>query len=127
MESIQVKGFGHVGIQVTDLARSRQFYRDMLGFEVVWEYENPDYHMLFMGKNGCIVELMYNGKPVGDGQINHLSMLVEDVESARALLLSKGAEFETDILLDKDLYPNGEKFAMFRGPDGERLQLEQIL
>ncbi|MDD7645694.1 MAG: hypothetical protein PUJ35_00430 [Ruminococcus bromii] len=28
---------------------------------------------------------------------------------------------------DPDLYPRGEKFAMFRGPDNERLQLEQIL
>lgn len=127
MEDFRVLGFGHVGIEVTDLARSRAFYRDMLGFEVVWEYVNPDYHMLFMGKNGCVVELMYGGKPRGDGQVNHLSVLVDDVEAARNALLAKGVEFETDILLDADLYPQGEKFAMFRGPDGERLQLEQIL
>ena len=127
MEDFRVLGFGHVGIEVTDLERSRAFYRDMLGFEVVWEYVNPDYHMLFMGKNGCVVELMYGGKPRGDGQVNHLSILVDDVETARNMLLEKGVEFETDILLDADLYPRGEKFAMFRGPDGERLQLEQIL
>ena len=127
MEDFRVLGFGHVGIEVTDLERSRMFYRDMLGFEVVWEYVNPDYHMLFMGKNGCVVELMYGGKPRGDGQVNHLSILVDDVEAARDALLAKGVAFETDILLDADLYPRGEKFTMFRGPDGERLQLEQIL
>ena len=56
-----------MGIKLTDPECSRRFYRDLLGFEVAGEYENPDCHMLFMGKNGCIVELMYNGKPAGDG------------------------------------------------------------
>jgi len=44
-----------------------------------------------------------------------------------AELKSKGIVFELEITLDPNLYPNGEKFAIFRGPDGERIQLEQIL
>lgn len=128
MENFSVLGFGHVGVQSADLERSRRFYADMLGFDVVWEYENPGYHMLFMGRNGCIVELMQGAsRSSADGPLNHLSILVDDVEKAKAALEAKGVRFETEVLLDADLYPRGEKFAMFRGPDDERLQLEQIL
>lgn len=127
METCKILGFGHVGVHVADLERSRRFYGGVLGFEVVWEYENPDYHMLFMGKNGCVVELMPGGTPAPDGPLNHLSILVDDVEKAKKELEEKGVRFETDILTDPDLYPRGEKFAMFRGPDNERLQIEQIL
>ena len=59
--------------------------------------------------------------------IDHLSIRVEDVEAAKAYLESKGVVFETEILLDEKLYDRGERFAMFRGPSGERLQIEQIL
>ena len=83
--------------------------------------------MLFMGKNGCVVELMEGEGKLPDGALNHLSILVDDVEKGKAELEARGVSFETDILLDPDLYPRGEKFAMFRGPDNERLQLEQIL
>ena len=127
METCKVFGFGHVGVQVQDLERSRRFSGELLGFEVVWEYAHTDYHMLFMGKNGCVVELMEGEGKLPDGALNHLSILVDDVEKGKAELEARGVSFETDILLDPDLYPRGEKFAMFRGPDNERLQLEQIL
>ena len=127
METCKVLGFGHVGVQVQDLERSRRFSGELLGFEVVWEYAHTDYHMLFMGKNGCVVELMEGEGKLPDGALNHLSILVDDVEKGKAELEARGVSFETDILLDPDLYPRGEKFAMFRGPDNERLQLEQIL
>ena len=62
------------------------------------------------------------------GVINHLSMFVDDVESAWKELKATGVQFETDdILFDPFLYERGEKFIMMKGPNGERLQLEQIL
>ena len=59
--------------------------------------------------------------------IDHLSIRVSDIESAKSYLEAKGVVFETQILFDEKLYDKGERFAMFRGPSGERLQIEQIL
>lgn len=126
-QNFHVMGLGHVGIHVRDLERSKAFYRDMLGFHVVWEFSSDDNQLLFMGNGSCTIEIMRTDDPLADGHINHLSLLVGDVKLAKAELEEKGVRFETDIIFDKDLYPRGELFAMFRGPDEERLQIEQIL
>lgn len=129
MEKFKVLGFGHVGISVLDVEKSRKFYEDMLGFRVVWENFNNG-SLLFIGNQSCVIEFIDAERNRVDGingAINHLSILVDDIEVAVSELKSKGIEFEREITLDPNLYPNGEKFAIFRGPDGERLQLEQIL
>ena len=126
-ETFNVLGFGHVGLRVRDIERSRRFYRDMLAFETVWEYHLESGDLLFMGNHSCIMEFMQAKEPLDDGAIDHLSILVDDIETAVANLRGKGVLFEMEITLDPDLYPYGEKFAIFRGPDGERIQLEQIL
>jgi lactoylglutathione lyase len=131
MEKVKVLGFGHVGISVSDKEISRRFYEDMLGFRVVWEYHYEDGgSLLFMGNQSCVIELLdakYDPVDGRNGPLNHLSILVEDIEDAVAELKSKGIVFELEITLDPYLYPKGEKFAIFRGPDEERIQLEQIL
>lgn len=127
MENFNVLGFGHVGISVQDIESSRKFYEEMLGFKVVWEYNNKNGSLLFMGNGSCVVEFLKTEDTLVDGPINHLSILVDNVEAAKLELETKGVVFETKILLDENLYPNGEKFAIFRGPDNERIQLEEIL
>ena len=106
-----------MGISVRDIARSRRFYEEMLGFKVVWEYHFPDRELLFMGNGSVVVEFLQTDSALADGPLNHLSILVDDVEKAKAELESKGVVFETELLLDLDLYPRGEIFAIFRGPD----------
>lgn len=129
MNGYSVEGFGHVGITVRDLARSRAFYEQHFGFTVVWEYERGGEHLLFMGNRGCVVEFLQSqtDEPPQDGPLNHLSIRVSDVYIAKRELEQSGVVFETEVLHDPHLYPNGELFAMFRGPDNERLQIEQIL
>lgn len=129
MGSFLVKGFGHVGIQSSDQDRSFAFYEKHLGFKKVWENVFKGKKQMFIGNGNCVIELLEGGdERYGDGQINHLSILVDDVEKAMAELQEMGIVFETDyVRLDETLYPNGEKFVTFRGPDNERIQLEQIL
>jgi lactoylglutathione lyase len=71
--------------------------------------------------------LIIRGCVFGDGVVDHLAIRVSDVESAKSYLEAKGVIFETEISFDEKLYDKGERFAMFRGPSGERLQIEQIL
>lgn len=132
MENLKYLGFGHVGMFINDMAESKKFYMDILGFKVVSEYvSDEEVRMCFLNNGICTIELiefpdqaLKNRK---DGVIDHLSIRVSDIESAKSYLEAKGVVFETEILFDEKLYDKGEKFAMFRGPSGERLQIEQIL
>jgi catechol 2,3-dioxygenase-like lactoylglutathione lyase family enzyme len=133
MEDLTYLGFGHVGMFIKDMAQSKQFYMDILGFKVVSEFVGEDGTKLcFINNGNCTIELLeFTDTSISsnrkDGIHDHLSIRVADVEAAKAYLESKGVVFETEILLDEKLYDRGEKFAMFRGPSGERLQIEQIL
>ena len=130
-DTFRVMGLGHVSIVVSDMDRSVAFYRDLLGFRVEWVVKNEKDYWTFMSNNSCIIELMQgNATERKDGHVNHLSLLVGDVKEAKKELEENGVVFEEeskDLILDPELYPKGELFAMFRGPDGERLQIEQIL
>lgn len=134
MAELGMIGLGHVAIYVEDIARSKAFYGDVLGFEELWyvKHENTGSQLQFMQQKGIVLELVQKGggqkqRDGVDGTINHLCMQVQDIEAAKAALEAAGVVFENEIQLDPDLYPNGEKSARFRGPDGETLQIEQIL
>ena len=134
MAGLEVVGLGHVAIYVSDLARSMAWYREMFGFEDLWYYDHPNTgtRMQFMQTHGVIIELVQRGpgrkqRDGIDGTINHLCIQVADIAAAKAELEAKGCTFVTDIVHDTELYPNGEKNAMLLGPDGEKVQIEEIL
>lgn len=128
-DTFRIMGLGHVCIVVSDMERSVAFYRDRLGFRVEWVVHNEKHHWTFMSNNSCILELMEGDpSPRRDGHVNHISLLVGDAKTAREELEANGVIFDHEGLnFDANLYPRGELFAMFRGPDNERLQIEQIL
>ena len=128
-KNFHVLALGHVGLHVSDLERSKAFYRDILGFHVVWEkITESGYHLLFMGNGSCVIELMPTDEKLEDGHFDHLTVWVSNLENAQKELIRKGIVFETDVPNnDWQLYQNGEHNLLFRGPDNERLQLEQIM
>ena len=71
--------------------------------------------LLFIGDESCVIQFLDAERDRVDGlngPINHLSILVDDIEAAVAELKSKGIVFEIDITLDANLYPNGERLAI---------------
>ena len=91
MEKFKVLGFGHVGISVRDVEKSRKFYENILGFRTVWERYNEkgDLELLFIGNKSCVIEFLDAERDRVDGHngpINHLSILVDDIEAAVAEL-----------------------------------------
>ena len=95
-----------------DVARSKAFYSDVLGFEELWyvKHENTGSQLQFMQQKGVILELVQKGsgqkqRDGVDGTINHLCMQVQDIEAAKAALEVAGVVFENEIQLDPDLYP----------------------
>jgi 4-hydroxyphenylpyruvate dioxygenase-like putative hemolysin len=62
-----------------------------------------------------------------DGLFDHIAMLVDDIEAVSADLKEKGIEFEDDIFFDVNVFDKGVKYQAFRGPDGEHLEIYQII
>ena len=128
---MELNGVAHIGIECKDLEESLQFYCGILGFEQITDNarDKGPKASYFLRHGGVVIELLLRPEPENRcGVINHLSMSVSDVKAAREELKAKGVEFETmDILYDPYLYERGEYYVSFRGPNGERIQLEQIL
>ncbi|CAL9393812.1 Catechol-2,3-dioxygenase [Nocardiopsis dassonvillei] len=120
---------GHVGLNVTDLGRSRDFYVRVFGFEVLGEGEEEGREFAFLGREGkLLLTLWRQARTPFDraaSGLHHLSFQVEDIEEVRAaesVLLELAVEFAYD-----GVVPHGEGAAsggiFFHDPDGIRLEI----
>ncbi len=119
----------HVAIIVSDYARSRHFYVDLLGFEIIRENyrkERGD-HKLDLRLGDCELELFgIPGAPARPSYpeacgLRHLAFHVEDIEEAAAWLKEKGIETEP---VRMDEY-TGKRMTFFKDPDGLPLELHE--
>ncbi|PWN89611.1 Glyoxalase/Bleomycin resistance protein/Dihydroxybiphenyl dioxygenase [Acaromyces ingoldii] len=132
----EVYSFHSTCLQIKDPIRSLQFYRDILGMEVVKESEADEYSMIFLGfKTGDeeeqfgvrqgLLQLVYvHGSEedddfkikTGGPGFSHFSIGVPDVERARKRMESLGVEIVED-------GSNAAGFAAVADPDGYHIQL----
>jgi len=111
--------FEHIGIYITDLEKSKEFYTQVLGCKIVDENNRPGTTLVFLDAFGATLELIYKEnileRPIGP--IDHISFRVDDLEQKLIELEKHG------IKLDSDPRDTGfAKIAFFRGPDGERFE-----
>ncbi|MGH7771613.1 MAG: VOC family protein [Candidatus Binatia bacterium] len=81
-----LKGMRHIALKVKEIERSKAFYQEMLGMEVVWE---PDPKNLYLS-SGCdnlaLHEVPQGLNPSPSGQqLDHLGFVVESVERVQEL------------------------------------------
>jgi catechol 2,3-dioxygenase-like lactoylglutathione lyase family enzyme len=131
------KGLQHLGIPVTDLDISVDFY-SRLGFtrvlaaEVEKPLENDRIRVAMMEQKGVIMELyqvtrreIQEIKARKDGHVDHIAFDVADVEAAFRELKAAGftmVEEEPEFL---DFWERGCRYFAVRGPDGEKLEFNQ--
>lgn len=120
---------GHVGINVTDLARSQAFYQDLLGLESKIESREPGRRFAFLARDGAIVITLWEqakgGFDATRAGLHHLSFQVASVadvkileEKARAL----GARLHHGGIVEHA--PGfGSGGIYFDDPDGTRLEV----
>jgi lactoylglutathione lyase len=130
----KIVGLAHIGLVVENLERSKKFYTDILGFEVFHECSftkgNSVFNVAFARLNDCTLELVelaeYPGK--SDGLISHVALKTENIEAVRLILIEKGIIFESEDMVHRmEVFPPfGTKWLMFRGPDNERLEINEI-
>jgi catechol 2,3-dioxygenase-like lactoylglutathione lyase family enzyme len=127
----------HVGIPVTDIVASEAFY-NRLGFsnimQSVFGAEGERGICIMMENNAVVIELyqlphhkIEEIRSRRDGHIDHIAFDVDDIDSAFTEL--KNASFhiieKTPVFLS--FWKKGCKYFNVLGPDGERLEFNQII
>lgn len=119
----------HVAIIVSDYKKSRKFYVETLGFQIIRENYRPsrgDYK-LDLKLEGCELELFSaSGNPPRPSYpeacgLRHLAFRVDDVDAAIAELREKGIETEP-VRVDEF---TGKWMTFFQDPDGLPLELHE--
>ena len=130
----QILGLAHIGLFIQDLERTKKFYTEVLGFEVDYEYVLPSDDggilVAFLKLGDCCIEAVQfpNAPKKVDGWVDHIALNVKDIEAVKERLIEQGIEFEDNgvVTVCPDCYPpEGSKWILFRGPDGEHLELNE--
>ena len=120
---------GHVGLNVTDLDRSTDFYSTVLGLQVQAQGEEPERRWAFLGRDGQLLVTLWQQSqgrfPTERPGLHHLSFQVESIQEVQAVearLRDRSAQFAYD-----GVVPHGEGAASggiyFTDPDGIRLEV----
>jgi lactoylglutathione lyase len=131
--------FNHVGLVVTDMARARAFYEELLGFTYWWEFEVPDdlaspvlrvrapmgMRAVYLTLDGFVLELMHYAEPgaqapraervMNEPGLTHISIAVDDF----AGVLDRVADYGGEVLADT----RNDQVAFVRDPDGQLIEL----
>lgn len=127
---VKISGVAHIGLYIKDVERSKKFYTKVLGFQVICEFTSLEGNrMAFVQSGDLIIELIQHVQWMDrkDGLYDHIAMLVEDIEKTYDSLKAMGIAFEGEIYYDSLVFDKGVKYVAFRGPDGEHLELYQVM
>ena len=128
---MKIKSIHHIAILTDDYEKSKSFYTEVLGFEIVNEVyreERRSYKLDLAIKGLYQIELFsfpdYKERasfPEAKG-LRHLAFAVDDVEAAAKELADKGVQTEG---VRTDEY-SGKKFCFFYDPNGQPLELYEV-
>ena len=122
-------------VPVSDVDRAKAFYADQVGFAVDVDHSaGEDFRIVQLtpSGSGCSITLMKNADSAGN--LSGLHLVVEDIEQARAELVSRGVEAS-------ELYHFGaggptpgaapargsyETFLSFSDPDGNGWLVQEV-
>ncbi|MEO9965016.1 MAG: VOC family protein [Reichenbachiella sp.] len=123
-----LKSIHHIAIICSDYQRSKAFYVEILGLEIINEVyrQERESYKLDLALNGKYVLELFSfpdppkrpSRPEGTG-LRHLAFQVEDIDSAVEQLSQKGIRTEP-IRIDEN---TNKKFTFFADPDDLPLEL----
>jgi catechol 2,3-dioxygenase len=124
---IELKRIGHVLLKVADVERSKAFYTNVLGFEIV--EEDPEHGGVFMtlGQDGHTLDLSPVDNP-GTAErvspnrvgVHHIAF---QVDSEAALKNAYFSLEDQDIEVVRAVDHVSQKSIYFHDPDGNRLEI----
>jgi catechol 2,3-dioxygenase-like lactoylglutathione lyase family enzyme len=133
-----LRGLQHIGIPVTNLERSKAFYTQ-LGFVESMRTDLPGasepIRVAMMQHEKLTLELYQLDQAErqaiskrNDGHIDHIALDVIDIEQAYIEICTAGLEvLEDDAPVYLPFWDQGVRYFTVRGPDGEKVEFNQIL
>jgi catechol 2,3-dioxygenase len=127
MKMIQLKRIGHVLLRVADIERSKAFYTNVLGFEVV--EEDPEHGGVFMtlGEQGHTLDLVpvehaeTDERPAGHRVgVHHIAFQVDSYEALKQAYFSLE---DQGIKVVRAIDHVSQQSIYFDDPDGNRLEI----
>jgi catechol 2,3-dioxygenase-like lactoylglutathione lyase family enzyme len=127
----------HAGIPVTDIKKSEVFY-ESLGFKNVmstgFEYNGGKGMVAMMKQHDMIIELyqmpekeLAEIRTRKNGHIDHIAFDVDDIDKTFDTLKKEGFHILEEQPVFLFFWKNGCKYFNITGPDGERLEFNQVL
>ena len=121
----KILGVAHMAIYVKDLAKTRQFYEDFLGFGECFTLpakSGSGVRIAFIKVNDHQYFEIFNEPDRGEGQLNHISLYTDNADRMYAWVKSKGVE----IISDKGSVGKGQtgnKNFNVKDPDGHIVEM----
>ncbi len=128
---LQLQHVHHIAVICSDYQRSKYFYTQLLGLEIIREVYRSQRRSfkLDLALNGQYILELFSfpdppGRPSGPEAcgLRHLAFAVADLDNAVAALNSRGVETEP---VRTDEY-TGRRFTFFADPDGLPLELYEL-
>lgn len=135
--NLSINHIQHIGIPVTNLSASQLFY-EKLGFANVmsasFDYAGDKGKVAMMKQGSMIIEIyempaseLHEIRNRKNGHIDHIAFDVADIDAAFAQLSSDGFAVIEPAPVLLPFWKNGCRYFNITGPDGERLEFNQIL
>src|ERR1700719_829498 len=88
----QVLGIAHVAIRVSDLRKTRAFYKESLGYEEPFSVQDATGNLAiaFVKINDNQYVELFPGEAKSQGQLDHFSLYTDNLTAMRDYLSAKG-------------------------------------
>lgn len=118
---MKITHLDHCSVLITDVARSRAFYRDILGLKEIGAPRTFDFVALWFDLGGGqTLHLLLKPQPDTISP-RHFALHVDDAQAAREYLRQQGVAIDETTEI-----PHCDRF-FIRDPDGNRIELIQWL
>jgi catechol 2,3-dioxygenase-like lactoylglutathione lyase family enzyme len=116
MSGLQVTQIDHVSVVITDVERSRRFYRDVLGLREIHKPRTFDFVVLWFDLGNMHIHLLLKDRP-DTLSPRHFALRVRDAATARAYFRERGVATQETTPI-----PGADRF-FIADPDGNRIEV----
>src|SRR5262245_49172785 len=120
MNPLQVSQIDHCSVLITDVERSRHFYRDILGLKEINKPRTFDFVAIWFDLGNMHIHLLLKDKPDAISP-RHFALRVADAAAARAYFRERNVPMQETTLI------HGADRFFITDPDGNRIEIIQWL
>jgi catechol 2,3-dioxygenase-like lactoylglutathione lyase family enzyme len=117
-----ILGLRHVALNVRDVQKSVEFYRNVLGMEVEWEPDPDNVYLTSGSDNLAIHKLPEDAEPSAVQNVHHIGFIVKtmaDVDAVATRVEGQGIPLVHPLKTHRD----GARSFYFKDPDGVLIQV----